>query len=156
MTIDADELARTVHTLVTDTASRQVSRDIAHLAEINVDSHGTHAVTPPDGYHAPESGVITTHVLARSRDVPSAAVETRVAVWISDDARTIKLTRADSDRALDVAAADLVPEPTDRVRGQVNDFVAVIIAHMVSSLNVAMQRSYGGESEDDVAEYERG
>ncbi|MEJ7635033.1 hypothetical protein [Aeromicrobium sp.] len=153
-----DALARTAHELVTVTASRQISREIAHLAEIEVDSHGVHAVSPPEGYCAPTSGVITTHVLARSRDVPEATVETRVAVWVSDpgtDPSTILLTRADSERSLALAVDDLEPEPTSHARGQVNDFVAVIIAHMVSSLNVAMQRTYGRESDTDVAEYDR-
>lgn len=155
MTHDLDTLARTTHELVTETASSQISREIAHLAEIEVDSHGVHAVSPPAGFHAPASGVITTHVLARSRDVPEATVETRVAVWVSDTESSVLLTRAESDRTLTLSAEDLDPSPTDRARGQVNDFVAVVIAHMVSSLNVAMQRTYGHESESDLAEYDR-
>lgn len=155
-----DALARVVHELVTQTASHQVSREIAHLAEIEVDSHGTHAVSPPDGYRAPSSGVITTHVLARSRDVPEAAVEMRVAVWVAEPrsgSAAIVLTRADSDRSLELTEQDLTPQPSPRARGQINDYVAVIIAHMVSSLNVAMQRTYIHDTEDDgAAEYDRG
>lgn len=154
MTQDLDDLARTAHAIVTEIASSQISRDIAHLAEIEVDSHGVHAVTPPAGFRAPASGVITTHVLARSRDVPEATVETRVAVWVSDAESAVLLTRAESDRTLTLSAHDLDPEPTDHARGQVNDFVAVVIAHMVSSLNAAMQRTYGHESDSDVAEYD--
>jgi hypothetical protein len=154
-----DTLAQAAHELVTETASRQISREIAHLAEIEVDSHGTHAVTPPDGFRAPASGVITTHVLARSRDVPQATAETRVAVWVADadtEGPIVLLSRADSERTLQLSAADLGPEPSAHARGQVNDFVAVIIAHMVSSLNAAMQRTYGHESDaDDIAEYDR-
>jgi hypothetical protein len=150
-----DAWARLAHELVTETAARQISREIAHLAEIEVDSHGVHAVSPPPGFRAPATGVITTHVLARSRDMPQATAETRVAVWVADTGRSVLLTRADSDRTLELATADLDPEPSPHARGQVNDFVAVIIAHMVSSLNVAMQRTYGHESEADVAEYDR-
>jgi len=153
----SDAWARTAHELVTETASRQISRDIAHLAEIEVDSHGIHAVSPPPGYAAPPSGVITTHVLARSRDVPEATVETRVAVWVAKepDEPAVLLTRAGSDRVLELSARDLEPEPTAQARSQVNDYVAVVIAHMVSSLNAAMQRTYGHESDTDVAEYDR-
>lgn len=154
MSHDLDDLARTTHELVTEIATRQISRDIAHLAEIEVDSHGVHAVSPPDGFHAPASGVITTHVLARSRDVPEATVETRVAVWVSDTEPAVLLTRAESDRTLTLSAQDLDPDPTDHARGQVNDFVAVAIAHTVSSLNAAMQRTYAHESDSDVAEYD--
>ena len=148
--------ARAAHELVTETASRQISRDIAHLAEIEVDSFGTHAVSPPQGYQAPPSGVITTHVLARSRDVPEATVETRVAVWVAKEPNepAVLLTRVGSDRVLELSASDLEPEPTAQARGQVNDYVAVVIAHMVSSLNAAMQRTYGHEkSEPGEAEY---
>jgi hypothetical protein len=153
----SDAWARAAHDLVTETASHQISREIAHMAEIEVDSHGTHAVSPPEGYRAPASGVITTHVLATSRDVPQASVETRVAVWVAKEPNepAVLLTRADSDRVLELSASELEPEPNASARGQVNDFVAVIIAHMVSSLNVAMQRTYGHESDTDVAEYDR-
>jgi hypothetical protein len=154
----SDAWARAAHELVTETASRQISRDIAHLAEIEVDSHGIHAVAPPEGYKAPPSGVITTHVLARSRDVPEATVETRVAVWVAKEPNepAVLLTRVGSDRVLELAASDLEPEPSTQARGQVNDYVAVVIAHMVSSLNAAMQRTYGHESDaPDVAEYDR-
>jgi hypothetical protein len=153
----SDAWARAAHELVTETASRQISREIAHLAEIEVDSHGIHAVSPPPGYQAPASGVITTHVLARSRDVPGASVETRVAVWVANEPNepAVLLTRVDSDRVLELSATDLEPEPSAVARGQVNDFVAVIIAHMVSSLNVAMQRTYGHESDQYAAEYDR-
>lgn len=159
MTTDIDELARSVHDLVTETAARQISREIAHLAEIEVDSDGTHLLGAPDGYRAPATGVITTHVLARSREVPAASVEMRVAVWVSEpgaEPATLLVTRADSDRSLQIAAADTRPEPTSQVRGSVNDFVALMIAHAVSSLNVAMQRSYIHESEASVSEYEDG
>jgi hypothetical protein len=159
MTDDLDELAHAVHDLVTATASRQVSRDIAHLAEIEVDSHGLHAVSPPEGYRAPSSGVITTHVVARSRDVPEASAEMRVAVWVAQpgaDVPAVLLTRADSDRSLAIAAEAIRPEPTPHLRGRLNDFVALIIAHMVSELNAAMQRSYIRESTADAAEYDGG
>ncbi|MEV7397741.1 hypothetical protein [Aeromicrobium sp. NPDC092404] len=154
----SDAWARTAHELVTETASRQISRDIAHLAQIEVDGHGIHAVTPPDGYEAPPSGVITTHVLARSRDVPEASVETRVAVWVAKEPNepAVMLTRAGSDRVLELSASDLDPEPSTQARSRVNDYVAVVIAHMVSSLNAAMQRTYGHESDaEDIPEYDR-
>ncbi len=97
-------------------------------------------------------------MLARSRDVPEATVETRVAVWVAKESNepAVLLTRAGSDRVLELAAADLEPEPSAQARSQVNDYVAVVIAHMVSSLNAAMQRTYGHESDSpDVAEYDR-
>lgn len=154
MTHDLDGLARTAHELVTEVASLQISREIAHLAEIEVDSQGVHAVAPPEGFRTPAAGVVMTHVLARSRDVPEAVVETRVAVWVSTVGATVLLTRAESDQRLRLSAEDLDPEPTDHARGQVNDFVALAIAHVVSSLNVAIQRTYGHESADDAAEYD--
>ncbi|MBC7632665.1 hypothetical protein [Aeromicrobium sp.] len=155
---DNDRLARSLHELVTDTASRQISRETAHLADIEVDSHGIHAMSPPQGYAAPASGVVMTHVAARSRDIPAAGIEVRVAVWVSTpgaESPTILLTRSDDDRTLSIDVADLQPDPTPHARGQVNDFVAVIIAHMVSGLNVAMQRTYLHESDDTDAEYDR-
>jgi hypothetical protein len=157
MTDNLDELARTVHELVTETASRQISREIAHLAEIDVDSHGVHAVSPPEGYRAPSSGVITTHVVARSRDVPEASTEMRVAVWVAQpgaDVPDVLLTRADSDRSLGLDADAIAPEPTPHLHGQINDFVALIIAHMVSELNAAMQRTYMREPGANAAEYD--
>src|SRR5215207_6292257 len=124
MTDNLDEMAHTVHELVTATASHQVSREIAHLAEIEVDSHGVHAVSPPAGYRAPASGVITTHVVARSRDVPEASTEMRVAVWIAEpgaDVPDVMLTRGDSDRSLGIDAEAIAPEPTPHLQGQIND-----------------------------------
>jgi hypothetical protein len=45
------------------------------------------------------------------------------------------------------------PAVTDHLRGQVSDFIAAIIAHMVTELNVKMQRTYIHESHGDLAEY---
>jgi hypothetical protein len=139
-----DELARSVHDLVTVTAAHQVSREIAHLAEITVDSDDSR-LTPPEGYRTPAGGAVTTHVVARSWDIPEASVETRVSVWVTDpsaSATRLLITRAGSDRELEIDVADVSPEPTPHLSGQINDFVAVSIAHMVSSLNVAMQRTH--------------
>ena len=151
-----DHLAATVHALVTETAAHQISREIAHLAEIEVDTETSDLPVAPDGYGTPPSGVIvTTHVLARSRDIPTATAETRVAIWAatSGEARLV-VTRTDDDVVLEIAASEIEPEPTAHLRAQVNDFVALIIAHMVTHLNVGMQRSYIRESEGDVTEYE--
>jgi hypothetical protein len=156
MTTDLEALARTIHALVAETAARQVSREIAHLAEIEVDDAADAPLEAPAGHRAPASGAVATHVVARSRDIPAAAVEMSVAVWVAADpsAPTFLLTRADDERSLTIALDDVRPEVTPHLRAQVNDFVAVIIAHMVARLNVAMQRTYLHEPEGDVAEYE--
>ncbi|MCW2799562.1 MAG: hypothetical protein JWQ70_1034 [Aeromicrobium sp.] len=143
-TAQLDELARSVHSLVVDTAAHQVSREIAHLAEITVDSDDTH-LTPPTGYRTPSGGAATTHVVARSWDIPEASVETQVSVWVTGPQSSVPgllITRIDYERVLEIDIDEVSPEPTPHLRGQVNDFVAVSIAHMVSSLNVAMQRTH--------------
>lgn len=151
-----NQLAETVHALVTEIATHQITREIAHLAEIEVDTATSDVPVAPEGYGTPPSGVVvTTHVLARSRDVPAATTETRVAVWVaaSGEPRLV-VTRSEDDKVLEIVAADLEPEPSAHLRAQVNDYVALVIAHMVTHLNVAMQRSYIRESEGDVTEYE--
>lgn len=147
---ELDDLARSVHDLVTETASHQVSREIAHLAQIAVDSDDSH-LTPPEGYRTPAAGVVTTHVVARSWDIPAASVDMRVSVWVAAPGAGVPdllITRADNERVLEIDVDDVRPEPTPQLRGRVNDFVAVIIAHMVSSLSVAMQRTHIHEAED--------
>jgi hypothetical protein len=52
------------------------------------------------------------------------------------------VTRVGSERVLEIGAADVSPEPTAQLRGRINDFVAVSIAHMVTGLNVAMLRTH--------------
>lgn len=153
---DLDDLARSVHDLVTETAAHQVSREIAHLAEIAVDSVDSH-LPVPEGYRAPASGVVTTHVVARSWDIPEASVEMRVSVWVAAPGAGVPdllITRVDNERVLEINMDDVRPEPTPQLRGRVNDFVAVIIAHMVSSLNVAMQRTHIHEAEAEVGEFD--
>lgn len=143
-TADLDALARTVHDLVTETAAHQVSREIAHLAEITVDTTDAH-LDPPEDFQAPASGAVTTHVVARSWDIPDASVETRVSVWVSGPGSApakLLVTRVGSDRELEIGVDEVSPEPTTQLRGQINDFVAVAIAHMVSGLNVAMLRTH--------------
>src|SRR4051812_45621087 len=111
---ELDELARSVHDLVTETAAHQVSREIAHLAEISVDSDDSQ-LTPPDGYRTPSGGALTTHVVARSWDIREASVETRVSVWVTDpsaSAAKLLITRAGSDRELEIDIADVSPGPT--------------------------------------------
>lgn len=159
MSHDLDVLARSVHELVTDIAAHQVSREIAHLADITVDADGASVLVAPAGLTAPSTGAITTHVLARSHDVPDATVEMRVAVWIAEpgsDGAALVLTRGDDDRSLQISVDEVEPEATPHLRGRINDYVALIIAHMVAELNVAMQRSYAHESaaQTDLAEYE--
>jgi len=139
-----DELSRTVHQLVIEAAAHQVSREIAHLAEITVDPVDSH-LTPPQGYRTPSGGAVTTHVIARSWDIPEASVETRVSVWVTGPRSKVPallITRADSERVLKIDLNDLLPDPTPHLHGQISDFVAMTIAHMVSSLNVAMQRTH--------------
>ncbi len=146
-----DESARTVHQLIIEAAAHQVSREIAHMAEISVD-----AVEPqrasPKGFRTPAGGPVMTHVTARSRDIPEASVETRVSVWVTGPRAKVSallITRAGSDQAMKVDVTDVRPEPTSHLHGQINDFVAMTIAHMVSSLNVAMQRTHIHEADDD-------
>lgn len=149
-----DDLARTILDVVSETASRQITREIAHLADIAVDTSddGTH-VAPP-GLLMPSSGCITTQVTATSRD-HGVTEHMRVAVWPTADAGdpAFVVTRSDSERQLPIARADVDPEVTDHLRGQVNDFVATIIAHMVAELDVKLQRTYIRESQGEVAEY---
>lgn len=149
-----DDLARTILDVVSETASRQITREIAHLADIAVDTSddGTH-VAPP-GLVMPSSGCITTKVTATSRD-HGVTEDMRVAVWPTADTEgpAFVVTRSDSERQLPIARADVDPEVTDHLRGQVNDFVATIIAHMVAELDVKLQRTYIRESQGEVAEY---
>lgn len=159
MSHDLDALARSVHELVTDIAAHQVSREIAHFADITVDADGADVLVAPAGHIAPSTGAITTHVRARSHDVPAASVEMWVAVWVAEpgsDAAAIVLTRGDDDRSLEISVDEVDPQPTPHLRGRINDYVALIIAHMVAELNVAMQRTYAHESpaKTHLAEYE--
>ncbi|GAA3522802.1 hypothetical protein GCM10022234_18700 [Aeromicrobium panaciterrae] len=150
-----DRLARTVLDLLTETTSRQISREIAHLADIGVDTSddGTH-IAPP-GLLMPASGAITTLVVATSRDHPDVSEEMRVAVWpvAEGDDPAFVVTLSGSDRTLPIALREVQPELSAHLRGQVNDFVAATIAQVVTELNVGMQRTYIRESHGDEAEY---
>ena len=150
-----DDLSRTILGLLWETTERQISREIAHLADITVDTSddGTHVA--PEGLVMPSSGTITTRVVATARGHEGVDESMRVAVWptIEGDDPAFVVTRSDSDRTLPVALADVQPEITDHLRHQVSDFIAAIIAHMVTELNVKMQRTYIHESQGDLAEY---
>jgi hypothetical protein len=150
-----DDLSRTILGLLWETTERQISREIAHLADITVDSadDGTHVA--PEGLLMPESGTITTRVVATARGHEGVEESMRVAVWptVEGDDPAFVVTRSDSDRTLPIALGDVQPEPTDHLRSQINDFIAAIIAHMVTELNVKMQRTYIHESQGDLAEY---
>lgn len=153
---DSDSLARTILEVLWQTTDRQVSREIAHLADISVDTadDGTHVA--PAGLLMPESGCITTRVVATARGHNGVTEEMRVAVWPTADGGddpAFVVTRSGSERQLAIALADVHPEVTPHLQGQVNDFIASIIAHMVAELDVKMQRTYIRESQGEVAEY---
>jgi hypothetical protein len=150
-----DDLCRTILGLLWETTDRQISREIAHLADISVDTTDDGSHVAPEGLVEPSSGTITTRVVATARGHEGVEESMRVAVWptVSGDDPAFVVTRSDSDRTLPVALADVQPEVTDHLRGQVNDFIAAIIAHMVTELNVKMQRTYIHESHGDLAEY---
>ncbi|TGN30388.1 hypothetical protein [Aeromicrobium chenweiae] len=153
---DPDVLARTILGVLWETTDRQVSREIAHLADIAVDASddGTH-VAPP-GLAMPASGCITTHVTATARDHPGVVEDMRVAVWPVADGGgdpAFVVTRSDTELTLPVALADVHPEVTGHLQARVNDFIAAIIAHMVAELDVKMQRTHIRESQGDLAEY---
>ncbi|MET0929808.1 MAG: hypothetical protein ABWX74_09825 [Aeromicrobium sp.] len=150
-----DDLCRTILGLLWETTDRQISREIAHLADItaNTDDDGSHVA--PEGLVMPASGAITTRVVASARGHEGVDVSMRVAVWptVEGDDPAFVVTRSDSDRTLPVALSDVQPEVTDHLRAQVSDFIAAIIAQMVADLDVAMQRTYIHESHGDLAEY---
>ncbi|MCL3816887.1 hypothetical protein [Aeromicrobium wangtongii] len=154
--VSTDDLARTILGVLWETTNRQVSREIAHLADITADTDddGTHVA--PRGLLMPQSGCITTHVTATARDHPGVSEDMRVAVWpVADGGQdpAFVVTRSDSDLTLPVALADVHPDVTPRLQARANDFVAAIIAHMVAELDVKMQRTYIRESQGDLAEY---
>ena len=150
-----DELARAILALLWETTDHQISREIAHLADITVDTEDDGSHVAPPGLVMPASGCITTRVVATARDHQGVDESMRVAVWptVEGDDPAFVVTRSDSDRTLPVALADIEPAASDHLRGQVNDFIAAIIAHMVTELNVKMQRTYIRESQGSLAEY---
>ncbi len=152
---EQDDLARTVLGVLWETTDRQISREIAHLADIAVDTVDDGSHVAPPGLLMPSSGTITTRVVATARGHEGVTESMRVAVWPTEegDDPAFVVTRSDSDRTLPVALADVQPDVTDHLRGQVNDFVAAIIAHMVAELDVKMQRTYIRESQGELAEY---
>lgn len=151
----ADALARRILDVLWETTDRQVSREIAHLADISADADDDGSHVAPPGLVMPASGAITTRVVATARGHQGVAESMRVAVWPTEsgDDPAFVVTRSDSDRTLPVALTDVEPEVTEHLRGQVNDFIAAIIAHMVAELDVKMQRTYIRESQGDLAEY---
>lgn len=156
MATSPDATARTILDVLIETASRQINRDIAHLADIAVDTSDDGSHVAPAGLSMPESGCVTVAVTASARQYPGVAESMRVAVWpVADggDDPAFVVTRSDSERQLPIARADVDPEVTDHLRGQVNDFVAAIIAQMVAEIDVKMQRTYIRESQGDLAEY---
>jgi hypothetical protein len=150
-----DDLCRTILGLLWETAEHQISREIAHLADITVDTEDDGSHVAPDGLLMPESGTITTRAVATARGHEGVEESMRVAVWptVAGDDPAFVVTRSDSDRTLPIALGDVTPEITDHLRGQINAFIAAIIAHMVAELDVKMQRTYIRESQGDLAEY---
>lgn len=150
-----DDLARSILAVLWETTDRQVSREIAHLADITADADDDGSHVAPPGLVMPESGCITTRVVATARGHEGVNESMRVAVWptVEGDDPAFVVTRSDSDRTLPIALHDVQPSVTDHLRSQVNDFIAAIIAHMVAELDVKMQRTYIRESQGDLAEY---
>lgn len=150
-----DDLARSILAVLWETTDRQISREIAHLADITADSDDDGSHVAPEGLLMPDSGCITTRVVATARGHDGVTESMRVAVWptSSGDDPAFVITRSDSDRTVPVALRDVDPAVTDHLRGQVNDFIAAIIAHMVAELDVKMQRTYIRESQGELAEY---
>lgn len=153
--VTTDDLCRTILGLLWETTDRQISREIAHLADITADTDDDGSHVAPDGLVMPASGTITTRVVATARGHEGVDVSMRVAVWptVEGDDPAFVVTRSDSDRTLPVALSDVQPEITDHLRAQISDFIAAIIAQMVADLDVAMQRTYIHESHGDLAEY---
>lgn len=155
-TPEQDELARAILDLLTETTSRQISREIAHMADIAIDTHDDGSHVAPPGLVMPSSGAITTLVVATSREHQDVQEPIRVAVWPTakgDDPAYVVTLSSDSQRTLPIALADVQPEVSAHLRGQVNDFVATTVAQVVTKLNVGMQRTYIHESHGDTAEY---
>jgi hypothetical protein len=154
-TFGQDALARTILGVLWETTDRQISRVIAHLADISVDTSDDGSHEAPEGLVMPASGAITTRVVATVRDREGVSESMRVAVWptVEGDDPAFVVTRSDSDRTLPVALRDVEPVVTDHLRGQANDFIAAIIAQMVAELDVSLQRTYLHESTGSVAEY---
>lgn len=153
---DTEALARTILGLLWQTTDRQISREIAHLADITVDTEDDGSHVAPPGLVMPESGCITTRVVATARGHDGVSEDMRVAVWPTEgdsDDPAFVVTRSDSERKLPIALADVHPAVTPHLQAQVNDFIAAIIAHMVAELDVKMQRTYIHESQGEVAEY---
>jgi hypothetical protein len=152
---EQDDLARTILGVLWETTDRQISREIAHLADITADTADDGSHVAPPGLVMPTSGAITTRVVATARDHQGVSESMRVAVWptAEGDDPAFVVTRSDSDRTLPVALSDVDPVVTDHLRGQVNDFIAAIIAQMVAELDVLMQRTYIHESHGTEAEY---
>lgn len=152
-----DAVAHRVHDLLHRTAERQIDRPLLHAFDITVEADHSQTVSPPDGYRRPAAGAITTHVVVRSKDVPSAIVDVRVTVWPAlggADVADLAVARENAAPSpmhwLDIDLAEAEPEISDALAGRINAFVARQVALVVSELNVAMQRSIadwdGGEA----------
>jgi hypothetical protein len=154
-TSEQDALAQTILDVLWETTDRQISREIAHFADITVDTSDDGSHVAPPGLVMPLSGAITTRVVATARDHQGVSDAMRVAVWptAEGDDPAFVVTRSDSERTLPIALGDVSPVVTEHLRGQVNDFIAAIIAQMVAELDVLMQRTYIRESQGTVAEY---
>jgi hypothetical protein len=152
---EQDRLARTILDLLTETTSHQISREIAHLADIAVDTSDDGSHVAPPGLLMPASGAITTLVVATSRDHADVSEQIRVAVWpvAEGDDPAFVVTLSDSDRTLPIALTEVEPVLSSHLHGMVNDFVAATIAQVVTKLNVGMQRTYIHESHGDEVEY---
>ena len=72
-TPEQDERAHAILDLLTETTSRQISREIAHMADIAVDTHDDGSHVAPPGLVMPSSGAITTLVVATLARAPGSA-----------------------------------------------------------------------------------
>lgn len=155
VTDPSEDQARQILDAVSITADRQISREIAHLADIAADTSDDGSHVAPPGLVMPASGAITVSVQATARDHEGVSESMRVAVWPTatriDPAFVV--TRSDSDRTLRVALDDIEHGVTPHLQARINDFVASIIASMVAELDVKLQRTYIRESQGDLAEY---
>lgn len=147
-----------VHDLVIHHATRQVTRDIAHLADIEVETTGPDVAVPADlGGHG--FTPITTHVVARSHDLTEASVQTRVTVWELPRTAAADLCIVNAVAGyVPIDRSRLDPAPDEHLCADISGFVARIIAHMVAELNATMTHARSHVSDetttDDVAEYE--
>lgn len=153
--LTTDALAQSILAALWEATDRQITREIAHFADIDADITDDGSHVAPEGMRMPDCGAITTKVTATVRGTEGVTESMRVAVWPtkSGDDPAFIVTLSGSQRQLPVALADVNPSISDSLKARINDFIASTIAHMVAELDVKMQRTYIRESTSDLAEY---